>query len=257
MADPKSIKSGIYCITCVPTGKVYVGQSVDIANRWAKHKSDLRRGTSNCKYLQRAWNRYSEHAFIHEVLEYVESDGLSKEELVGRLTEREQYHIDRLKANKGGFGFNQCPAAGSPLGFRHSAETRAKVSAAMKRRTLSAQHRAKLIEHCANQSAAMKGRPHSAEHRAKISTALKGRSVSVETRAKITARNTGRVVSAEARAKQSASMKGRPLSAEHRAKLSAALKGRPLSAEHNAKKAAARRGVPKRDKPDKRQLNLF
>jgi group I intron endonuclease len=264
MADPKpttSLKSGVYCITCIPTGKVYVGQAVDIKQRWAVHKCDLRRGSSNCKQLQRAWNKYGEHAFIHETLEFIDHIGLSKKELVGRLTEREQYYMDLLKASDGRFGFNGCPAAGSALGFRHSPETRAKVSAAMKARTLSAEHRAKLIEHCAKQSAAMKGKPHSAEHRAKISASMMGRPVTAKMRAKTIARNTGRVVSAETRAKQSAAMKGRTpsnkgrgASAETRAKLSAALKGRTLSAEHRAKVVVVLR---KPRKPASGQLKLF
>jgi hypothetical protein len=29
--------SGIYCITYIPTGEMYIGRSTDIANRWGEH----------------------------------------------------------------------------------------------------------------------------------------------------------------------------------------------------------------------------
>ena len=29
--------SGIYCITYIPTGEIYIGRSTDIANRWVEH----------------------------------------------------------------------------------------------------------------------------------------------------------------------------------------------------------------------------
>jgi len=78
------------------------------------------------------------------------------------------------------------------LGYHHSAETRAKLSAIVT------------------------GRVVSPETRAKLSSALKGRSFSPEHRAKLK-----KPKSLEARANMSASHKGVPLSIEHRAKLSA------------------------------------
>jgi hypothetical protein len=79
------------------------------------------------------------------------------------------------------------------LGVPRSAETRAKLRAAMTGRTLTHEHRAKLsgakrgvpksAEHRANMSAAKKGIPKSAEHRAKISAALKGKAWSPARRA--------------------------------------------------------------------------
>jgi NUMOD3 motif-containing protein len=57
-----------------------------------------------------------------------------------------------------------------------SAETRAKISAALKGRTFSPEHRAKL-------SAALKGRSFTPEHRAKIGAAFRGKPLSAEHRA--------------------------------------------------------------------------
>ncbi len=97
-------------------------------------------------------------------------------------------------------------------------ESAAVKAKARPKRTLSAEHRAKI-------SAAHKGRPVTAEHRAKLSQALKGHPVSAETRAKM-----------------SAAHKGRPRTVEHCAKLSAALKGHPVPAETRAKLSAANQG---------------
>jgi len=77
---------------------------------------------------------------------------------------------------------------------KFSDETRAKMSASQKGRTLTAETRVKL-------SAAMKGRTLTAEHRAKIGAAKKGRTQSAEHRAKLGAARKGRTHSAEARAK--------------------------------------------------------
>lgn len=95
------------------------------------------------------------------------------------------------------------------LGRKNSVETLAKMSVAHKGHSRhTAESRAKL-------SAAALGRGHTADARAKISAGLTGRKCSAETRAKISAaamgnkRNLGRKVSAETRAKISAAKKKR------------------------------------------------
>jgi Spy/CpxP family protein refolding chaperone len=92
----------------------------------------------------------------------------------------------------------------------------------------------------AKMSAAMKGRTFSAEHRAKISAAKQD--MSAEQRAKISAANQGRVLSAETRARMSAARKGRAFSEEHLAKIKAAKQGRgaEIGAKISAAKAAQR-----------------
>ena len=124
---------------------------------------------------------------------------------------------------------------------RPSARTRAKISEALKGRTLSAETRTKISE-------ARQGKKLSAEHKAKISAANKGRKSPMA----------GKKHSAETKAKMSAANKGKKLSAEHRAKLSAAKKGeknpnygkkgenhpnygKKLSTETKAKMSAARK----------------
>lgn len=44
LTDPSLQTSGVYAITCAKTGKVYVGSSNNIANRWYAHFWELHKG---------------------------------------------------------------------------------------------------------------------------------------------------------------------------------------------------------------------
>ncbi len=108
-------------------------------------------------------------------------------------------------------------------GRRYSLETRAKMSAAAKRRVRS---------------------PHSPETRAKISMANRGKRGphSAEHSAKISASNRGRRFTAGHVAKLAAAKRGRTLPADHRAKIAAAVR------EHWARmKAAEERAAARSD----------
>ena len=154
----------IYCIRCMLTERVYVGSTVSFQARQHEHLYKLRRGRHHSAPLQNAWNKHGEAAFFFEVLEVV-SD-------VAGLVTSEQAWIDRLQAADRAKGFNVCPVAGSPRGFRHSPETLAKRSAAFKgkkRPPRSAEWSAKI-------SAGNRGRkraPFSESHKQAISAALK------------------------------------------------------------------------------------
>jgi group I intron endonuclease len=114
--------SGIYKITCLPTGKVYVGSAANLARRWCKHAACLRRGVHENSYLQHAWNKYGADAFRFVVIELI---------LEPFLLEREQYWLDRLHAYESPRGFNLSRKAGAPMaGRKHTPETLKKMSRA-------------------------------------------------------------------------------------------------------------------------------
>lgn len=116
---------GVYCIRCIPTGRVYVGSAVRISVRWKVHQKVLRSGRGNSK-LRRAWNKYGEESFSFEVLEVVSDRAM--------LLDREQHYMDALDAVTK--GFNCRPKAESNLGIKYgpiSDETRAKISEANRR----------------------------------------------------------------------------------------------------------------------------
>jgi hypothetical protein len=60
---------GIYTITCVATGKVYVGHSGTILERIAGHKAHLRHGNHHNRYLQEEFDRYGEDSFVYTIRE--------------------------------------------------------------------------------------------------------------------------------------------------------------------------------------------
>ena len=49
---------GIYLIRNKANNKVYVGQSVDIKQRWYNHKRGRRNDTHDNEHLQKAYNKY-------------------------------------------------------------------------------------------------------------------------------------------------------------------------------------------------------
>lgn len=80
------MSSGIYKITNTVNGKIYVGSSKVLEERWSRHVRELKQNIHHNIHLQRAWNKYGEENFSFDVLEVVESDLLVKE----------QYWIDKL-----------------------------------------------------------------------------------------------------------------------------------------------------------------
>lgn len=245
---------GIYVIRCIANGRVYVGSSALVNARWMDHQRLLRRGRHHCLPLMNAWKKYGEAAFSFEIVEAV-SD-------LERLVEREQFWMDRLRAHAAQRGFNVLPAAGSTRGYKQTAETRAKQSAAHKglKMALTPEGRATLVEN-GKRVGRLANAPKSEAHKRSISLALKGRSpvLSDKWRAANAAagkRRAGRSFSEEHRLAMSAAAKCVIRSEEHQRKLRLALaelnsrrKGRPLSEEHKRaigdanRRAAAKRAA--------------
>lgn len=62
--------SVIYKIECLPTGKVYIGQTQRSGKRrWYEHISDLRGNKHDNKHMQASFNKYGENAFAFSILE--------------------------------------------------------------------------------------------------------------------------------------------------------------------------------------------
>lgn len=79
---------GIYTITCVPTGRVYVGKAEEIQRRWTRHRRDIRMGEHHNPYLVRAWKKYGEDAFIFDVAADLSS--VPQDQLVDALADAER-----------------------------------------------------------------------------------------------------------------------------------------------------------------------
>lgn len=165
--------TGVYLIENVANGRRYVGSAASLKKRWREHRRQLAEGRHHSRFLQRAWDKYGPLFFKFQVVAYCDK---------ANLLFYEQRLIDGLNPD-----YNVAPVAGSQLGYRHTDETREKMSIARRR----------------NPSSPRKGMTHSAESKAKISESRKGKG--------------GGPRSPERLAKISAALKGRPCP-EHRKK---------------------------------------
>lgn len=115
-------KSGIYAIEHVESGKQYIGSARKFVSRFSLHKMQLRSGEHHSAYLQRAWDKYGEAAFIFKVLIQCTSADLLR---------YEQLAIDALRPS-----YNMNPKAGSVTGLKWTAAQKLKHKTAMKNRKL-------------------------------------------------------------------------------------------------------------------------
>lgn len=199
--------SGIYQIQSkIKPERVYIGSAVNIQNRWFVHLCDLRKNKHGNSRLQNHYNKYGETDLVFSILTGCDKDALIK---------NEQFFIDSINPF-----FNICKSAGSPLGRKHSKETREKISKLKKgipskrkgichseesklKMSLShlgqrkgvkftEEHKAKLREACIGKKNHQYGKHLSVELRKRLSeihkgknTWMKGRAPSVDTKRKL------------------------------------------------------------------------
>lgn len=194
------INTGIYEIRNLVNGKRYIGSAVRFCNRWRVHAQSLKRGDHHSVALQRAWNLYGPSAFQFNKLLVCE-----KKDLILY----EQACMDAYSPE-----YNIVPRAGSQLGYKHSEESRKRMSDSRDK-----------------SFSPMKGKKHTDAARVKISANRKGKSLgpmTAERKAKIAAANKGRVVTPEQRAKISATLMGHKQSADQIEKRVQKLRGRKM-----------------------------
>jgi group I intron endonuclease len=153
--------SGIYMFRNIINGKVYVGQSVSIKTRFREHRRK-RNFLTNIPFY-RAVAKYGWGNFDFSIIEVVDAS---------KLDERESFWISFFNSHKPKFGYNICCVAGRTtrgrkrpqseligvtefaktrigelnpfFGKKHSAETKAKISAANKGTLRTVEHISKL-----------------------------------------------------------------------------------------------------------------
>ena len=84
-----TLPSGIYKITNLTSGKVYVGQSQNIYRRRAQHFAALKQGTHENWGLQHDYDENGFDNFRWEVIEFC---------AINQLNEREHYWIEKLNS---------------------------------------------------------------------------------------------------------------------------------------------------------------
>ncbi len=190
---------GIYRITCIVTGKFYIGSAVNLRKRQKDHRHLLNQGTHRNPKLQNAWRKYGKDAFSFDILELVLTPEL--------LTAREQYWFNKLKPfDKNGYNIDR--VAGSRYGSKQSKAAIEKRIATMKAnpkpRTrmkptpetierLRISHRGKKPSYIPSS----KGRTHRPESIEKMRRTKLGHTLSAEGRAKMIASKTGHIYAPE------------------------------------------------------------
>lgn len=114
----------IYCIKNIENNKVYIGSSLDIRKRFINHKLDLKKNNHTNTYLQNSYNKYGEKSFTISILE--KCDKIN-------IIEKEQYWMDYFKSYSSKIGYNILKKARSSLNYKHTEETKIKLSSSIKK----------------------------------------------------------------------------------------------------------------------------
>ena len=248
------MNTGIYKIEHVASGKKYIGQAVDIKRRLGEHKYSLKAKRAPSVKLQRAWDKYGENAFIFQTLLVCHASDLNM---------YEQIIMDHYDCVKN--GYNILPTAGSCKGHKQTEEHKAKIGAANRGKSPSAEQRKKISETLKGRKIprdvvekgvkSRTGGKRTPEQRARMKEAAKKRGITPENRAKMVAGNKytperlhrmsvvmlGRKHTEEAKKKISEASKGRKHSPESIAKMRALAKKRSISPETLLKMQESRR----------------
>lgn len=215
----------VYLATNKINGKQYVGRTKnDLTFRKYEHKAS----SSEPLYpFTKAINKYG-----FENFEWIEvySD-ISDESLLNQLEIECILWFNTKVPN----GYNLTDGGDGVLNFKHSEESKKRMSEAAKRRIQPEETKNKIRntlkgrkhspERIAKTSAAMKGVPKSEEGKKNMSAAMKGRVVSEETREKIRQSNLGKIMSKEAVEKVRQANLGKKHTAETLKKMSESHKG--------------------------------
>lgn len=130
------MNTGIYTITNLVNGKIYVGSSTSgFDKRWWRHLSYLRANKHKNTILQNSWNKYGESNFRFEVLEECEP------KLCVGL---EQYWINLLGVTNRNFGYNIRILAKNNFGLKHTEETKLRMSNSAKKYKRTEEHQRNL-----------------------------------------------------------------------------------------------------------------
>ena len=123
------VKSGIYKITNLVNGKVYIGSTNDYLARFREHRTELKRNVHFNTHLQFAYNKYGVQNFKFEVIEFIENlENLPLTEFKHLLEEREEFYIQLYESTDREKGYNVRIKCDTSLGMKWSEESKRKFS---------------------------------------------------------------------------------------------------------------------------------
>lgn len=148
---------GIYCIENKINQKKYIGQSIEIYQRWKRHIRELNKGVHINKHLQDSWNKYGSKNFSFYILE---------ECTKSELNTLERFYIKNLESNNYKKGYN-CNTGGG-AGCIISEETRRKIGETSKGRIFSEEVKRKMSENRRGKDNGFYGKHHTEEAKEKM-----------------------------------------------------------------------------------------
>jgi group I intron endonuclease len=162
------MSQGIYKIINVVNNKFYVGSTVNMSRRRARHFSELRNNRHNNKYLQAAWNKYGEKAFIFVIVNELDkgADILAAENVWLKEHVGKDYCYN-LGTDATAPHLGLCGELSNSWGYKHTEEAKARISKASKERVQTEEEKAKRRK-------SMQGHIVSKDTKDKISATLSG-----------------------------------------------------------------------------------
>lgn len=158
---------GIYKITNLVNGKVYIGQTQDdIIQRWKEHKYYLDKRN---QILYCAMRKYGFENFSFEILMLCEEDLLDLMEI---------YYIEMYRSYVGwedSWGYNATTGGSGAKNFKHTKKTKEKLKKMAKGRKHSDKTKRKMSESRKGVNNSFYGKHHTDESKRKLSEAKKGK----------------------------------------------------------------------------------
>lgn len=121
----QNIECGIYSITNILNGKMYIGKSKNILHRIYNHKYSLKSGSHINKHLQNSWDKNGEKSFEFNVIEICD---------IETLNDREKFFIEKFNTYLN--GYNGTIGGDGSSGVPLSEATKLKLSISMSGRKL-------------------------------------------------------------------------------------------------------------------------
>lgn len=206
-------KAGIYKITNIKNGKVYIGKSVKLSKRLNYHKN-YKPSVKGNYHFKNAVLKHGWESFNVEILEFFENFDKNKDNDI--LLKRESYYIKIYDSTNNSKGYNMCKYSNdvggrtlteehkkklrlARLGQKHSEESKQKMSKVKSGFKHSEETKKKMSENKSGKPSPRLGTKNSIETREKISKANSGKpsnrlgvKLSEETKRKISESNIGK-----------------------------------------------------------------
>ena len=225
--------AGIYKLTCIPNGKIYIGKGVNVNERL---KAYPKCGRNIGIYIKNAITKYGWDSFNVEILDIFET--FDKEKDHDHLLNVESNYMKLFNSTNREFGYNVCSYSTDRTGIPHSEETKRKMSLSQMGKRVSESTKEKLRK-------INLGNKHSDATKEKMRNSRLGYQLSEESKDKVRQARLGKTHTEESLKKMrdvKLGKKMKPLSDETKEKIRNGNLGKKMSEESKKKMRQAKLG---------------